>query len=115
MAISPEGITFMGMGAMVGVNVIGWVISENRNKVSIQKAAIEAAKTTATEMTSLTDKLDGVQKDVTDIKRTIGNGGYVGIKQDVAAIKLNCASEMASLKTEVANLKDNGGTGRNEK
>jgi len=108
MAMSPEGIAFMGTGAMIGVNIIGWVISSNRNKKSMEQAAAEAAKTHAVEMTELNNKVGIVQTDVSDIKKTIGNGGYVGIKQDVAAIKLNCAGEMAGLKVRVGNLENSG-------
>lgn len=105
MSMSPESVAFLGSGTVIVVNIAGWIISENRSKKSIERAASEAAKTAAIEKTSLNNKVDKIQEDVGDIKKTIGNGGYVGIKQDVQAIKLNCAKEMAELKTKVDDLK----------
>ncbi len=109
MAMSPEGIAFLGSGTVVVVNIAGWIIAENRNKKNAAEAATAAAKTHAVEMTQLNNKVDQVQTDVGDIKKTIGNGGYVGIKQDVQAIKLHCAGEMADLKARVSNIE--GGNG----
>jgi type VI protein secretion system component VasK len=107
MAISPEGIAFLGTGAMIVVNVGGWVVSERRNKQRMAEAATEAAKTQAVEMSQLNNKFDKVQTDVLDIKKTLGNGGYTGIKQDIQKMQVNCAKEMAEVKTELSNLKSN--------
>lgn len=36
-----------------------------------------------------------------DIKQTIGNGGFTGLKGEIQNLQINCAREMAELKTSV--------------
>ena len=111
MSLSPDAIAFIGSGTVIVVNIVGWAIAENRNKKNAEAAANSASQKSAVEMANLSNKLDGVQGDVTDIKHTIGNGGYTGIKGDIKAIQLNCAKEMAEVKVEIANIKGIGHKG----
>lgn len=103
MSLSPDAIAFIGSGTVILMNVVGWAIAENRNKKNAETAANSAAQKSAVEMANLNNKLDVVQVDVTDIKHTLGNGGYTGIKGDIKAIQLNCAKEMAEVRTMQAN------------
>lgn len=122
MSLSPDAIAFIGSGVVIVMNIAGWAIAENRNKKNAENAANAAAQKSAIEMVTLTNKVDDMQIDVTDIKHTLGNGGYTGIKGDIKAIQLNCAKEMAEVrtmqtnctkemlevKTEIASIKGNG-------
>lgn len=77
--------------------IIGWwilVYQNGRNRGSVD--------------TEVKADIKGIKEDVSKINKTLGNGGYSGIKGDIKEIQVNCAKEMAALKTEVANLKGNG-------
>jgi len=52
--------------------------------------------------------------DVSSIKKTLGNGGYTGLKGNIHNIQVNCAREMASVNEKVAGLmrKNNEATGK---
>jgi hypothetical protein len=54
--------------------------------------------------TNVKNDVTSIKKDVADIKITLGNGGYVGIKGELHLMQVNCAKEMTSLKKDVSNL-----------
>lgn len=49
-------------------------------------------------------RIDNLDKSITEIKRTLGNGGYGGIRQDVQDIRENCAGKMANIDARVKAL-----------
>lgn len=44
--MGPEAIAFSGSGVVVVINIVGWVIAQNRSRVAIHEAT-EAARTVA--------------------------------------------------------------------
>lgn len=48
--------------------------------------------------------LDQTNTNVADIKMTLGNGGFSGIKQEIQTIKVQCAGDMSALREQVHNL-----------
>jgi uncharacterized protein Yka (UPF0111/DUF47 family) len=53
MAMNPEQIAFFGSGTVVIINIVGWVIANQRNRASITEATLAAAKAATREFTRL--------------------------------------------------------------
>jgi len=78
----------------IAVPIIGWGIQVYQNG--------KARGSVDTEMKA---DIGGIKESISNINKTLGNGGYSGIKGDIKAIQIHCAEEMPALKAEVANLK----------
>lgn len=50
---------------------------------------------------ALDAKVSHLEADVADIKKTLGNGGYAGIKGEIQAMKVHCAGAMAQLNVQL--------------
>jgi hypothetical protein len=77
--------------------IVGWgilVYQNGRNRGAVD--------------TEVKNDIKGIKENISNINKTLGNGGYSGIKGDIKNIQVHCAEEMSALKTEVANLKGNG-------
>jgi hypothetical protein len=48
-----------------------------------------------------------MEENITSIKKTLGNGGYVGIKQDIQEMKERCAGEVADTQARLKALEKN--------
>lgn len=53
-----------------------------------------------------TNAITAINESIKEIKHTLGNGGYSGIKQDVQKIQVHCAEEMADVKARIENLEN---------
>lgn len=89
-------LTIIAAGVGIASPIVGWGI------LLYQNGKVRGA--TDTEVKADIKVMKG---DVETIKKTLGNGGYVGIKQDIQKMQVNCASEMAKVKTELENIKTN--------
>ena len=79
---------FITVAAVIGV-AVGWY------KSGKSRGAYEAA---------MRGRIKQLESDAGEIKHIIGNGGFGGIRADIQSIKLNCAGEMAVLKTKLEAL-----------
>lgn len=52
-------------------------------------------------------KIGSMEENITSIKKTLGNGGYVGIKQDIQEMKERCAGEVADTQARLKALEKN--------
>lgn len=99
-----SGVSAVGVvGGLLGVGLAlrksQRETKEEREKT--QKAREVDAASHAETWTNLNRDVGELKEDVKDIKKTLGNGGYAGIKGDIQEIKSNCRFEMAILKQEV--------------
>ena len=50
------------------------------------------------------EKLSRIHQDIIDLKQTIGNGGYSGLRGEVEEIKLHCAETTGKLSAQISQL-----------
>jgi gas vesicle protein len=102
-------VVFSGISA-VGVvgGIIGVSLALRKDRQDTKEARDKEIKVREEEVrvhtetwTNLTRDVGDVKSDISEIKKTLGNGGYKGIKGDIDTIKSNCGIEMASLKKQV--------------
>ena len=99
----------------IAVPVVSWagILYQNGNKRgsidATTKATIEQMKKDVSLIPNLKESvadIKAIKEDVARLNRTIGNGGYSGLRGEIQNLQVHCASEMAALKEQVCNIKD---------
>ena len=76
------------IGTIGGVTAVVITLQKDRKE---QREARDAEIKVHTEyQTNMSRDMLQVKTDITDIKHTLGNGGYTGIRADVASLKNEC-------------------------
>ena len=99
----------------IAVPVISWagILYQNGNRRgsidAVTKTTIEQMKKDVSLIPDLKESvadIKAIKEDVARLNRTIGNGGYSGLRGEIQNLQIHCAEEMAGLKAEVCNIKD---------
>jgi hypothetical protein len=99
----------------IAVPVISWagILYQNGNRRgsidATTKATIEQMKKDVSLIPDLKESvadIKAIKEDVARLNRTIGNGGYSGLRGEIQNLQIHCAEEMAGLKAEVCNIKE---------
>ena len=99
----------------IAVPVVSWagILYQNGNKRGAMdattKASIEQMKKDVAQIPELKEAaadIKSIKEDVARLNRTIGNGGYSGLRGEIQSLQVHCASEMAALKEQVCNIKE---------
>ncbi len=90
------------IGFLVTVGAIIWRSAGDRKKAELTDTALNT-KIDNLE-SKLSDKIDANSKVTDELKKTIGNGGYSGIKHEIETIKINCAANMAKVGEQITTL-----------
>ena len=59
----------------------------------------KSAKSQGAREEKMANKVEALTKAVDELKHVIGNGGYSGLRKEIADMKLNCADKMGRIET----------------
>jgi len=87
----------------IPVGTIIWNDARNKERARQRDEALNTKIDTTN--AALNTKIDNVIKVQEDIQKTIGDGGYQGIKHDIRGIERNCADKMGRVEEQIAHIK----------
>jgi len=99
----------------IAVPIFSWagILYQNGNRRgtidATTKTTIEQMKKDVSSIPDLKESvadIKSIKEDVARLNRTIGNGGYSGLRGEIQSLQVHCASEMAALKEQVCNIKE---------
>ena len=74
----------------ITVPIVGWALLVYQN-----------GKNRGSTDTEVKNDIKSIKEDLSNINKTLGNGGYSGLKGAINDMKVNCADQMSGLKVRV--------------